>query len=92
MDYFLEMLNKPFLELRLWQQLLMVSVLACCLLLVSYSVLLAARRTTQRRHARRSLLKPIEITWVDAAGLKCRAQGHCLNISEGGLQMECRDL
>ncbi len=90
MDFFREILDKPFTQLRFEQQLLVALIILGCAVLAGRSVFALARRwSVQRREAKRTRSsQPIEVSWEDTAGVVQQHQGQCRNISEGGLSME----
>ncbi|UCF38824.1 MAG: PilZ domain-containing protein [Acidobacteriota bacterium] len=92
MDFLKEILDKPFLQLQLEQQALVVVVVLACLVLVGYSTTAAIRHIARRRvETRVAVFSPITISWQDSAGTAHEVRGHCLDLSAGGLRMELRD-
>ena len=92
MDFLLDILDKPFTQLRVEQQIVAVLAVLLCLLVALGSVFLAVRRMRGgRRHWRHRQTEPIEVFWADGQGFKRRGQGRCVEMSAGGLRMELQD-
>lgn len=80
-----QILDTPFTQLRLEQQLLAALVLLCCAALTIYSVVSAARRIRPARlHERRFVGHPILISWHDGVGFRKSDDGFCQDLSVGG--------
>jgi PilZ domain-containing protein len=89
MDFFLDMLQKPFTQLRLGQQISAVVILLLCVFPAVASLRWAVRRIKKNRlHWRHPLVSPIQVTWQDQAGGERQDRGRCLDVSKGGLKME----
>ena len=89
MNQFWEMLTRPFLELRLDQQFVIVLVAICCITLVAWSVRFAARSTRPKRlSTRRFIGRPVMVSWRDRVGFKESHEGFCQDISTGGMALE----
>ena len=89
MNFFWEILDKPFTQLRLEQQLLAALVALCCAALTIYSVAFAARRIRPARlHKRRFVGRPVLISWRDGVGLRQSDEGFCQDVSVGGMALE----
>ena len=92
MDFLLDILDKPFTQLRVEQQIVAVLAVLLCLLAALGSVFWVVRRMRGgRRHWRHRQTSPIEVSWEDSMGFKRREQGRCVEASAGGLRMELPD-
>ena len=88
MSFLSNILDRPFVQLRPEQQLLVAFVLSCCVALAIYAVVLAVRRIRPARlHERRSVGRPVLISWRDAVGLR-QSDGFCQDVSTGGMSLE----
>ena len=89
MSFFWEILDKPFTQLRLEQQLLAALVVLCCAALTIYSVAFAARRIRPARiHDRRLVGRPVLISWRDGVGFRESDDGFCQDLSAGGMALD----
>ena len=89
MDFFFDMLQKPFTQLRLGQQISAVVILLLCVFPAVASLRWAVRRIKKNRlHWRHPLISPIQVSWQDQAGVERQDRGRCLDVSKGGLKME----
>jgi PilZ domain len=92
MDFVLEILEKPFAELRGEQQIAVVLVVLLCLLIALAAVVRAVRGLKgRRRHWRHRQTSPIDVSWKDSVGSDLRELGRCVDMSAGGLKMELPD-
>lgn len=92
MDFMLEILEKPFSQMRAEQQIVAVLLVLLCICFVLFSVTWAVRRIKKSRSSwRHRLVSPIEISWEERAGVKRQERGCCLDVSAGGLKMELPD-
>jgi len=83
------LLDKPFTQLRLEQQLLTALVILCCVAITIYAVTFAARRIRPARLDERRLVgRPVLISWRDRVGLKQSDEGFCQDVSAGGMAVE----
>jgi hypothetical protein len=84
-----QLLDKPFAQLRLEQQLLAALVALCCVALTIGSVALAARRIRPTRlQERRFVGRPVLISWQEGVGLRQSDEGFCRDVSAGGMAVE----
>jgi PilZ domain len=84
-----QILETPFTQLRLQQQLLAALVVLCCAVLTIYSLAFAAPRIRPcRLHKRRFVGRPVLISWRDAVGLMQSDDGVCQDLSDGGMALE----
>ena len=84
-----QILDKPFAQLRLEQQLLAALVTLCCVALTIWSVAFAVRRIRPARlHERRFVGRPVLISWRDGVGLRQSDEGFCQDVSAGGMAVE----
>ena len=89
MGTFWQILDKPFTQLRLEQQLLGALVLLCCVALTMCSVAFAARRLRRARiHKRRLVGRPVLVSSRDGVGLRQSDDGFCQDASTGGMALE----
>src|SRR5512147_1693430 len=87
MSFLSNILDRPFVQLRPEQQLLIALVLFCCVALTIYAVVLAVRRIRPARlHERRSVGRPVLISWRDGVGLR-QSDGFCQDVSAGGMSL-----
>ncbi len=88
MSFLWKILDRPFVQLRPEQQLLIALVLFCCVALTIYAVVLAVRRIRPARlHERRIVSRPVLISWRDGVGLR-QSNGFCQDVSAGGMSLE----
>jgi len=84
-----QILDKPFAQLRLEQQLLAALVAFCCVALAISSVAFAVRRIRGSRfHERRYVGRPVLISWRDGGALRQFDEGFCQDMSAGGMALE----
>ena len=84
-----QILDKPFTQWRLEQQLLAALVVLCYLAVILYSLAFAMRRTRRiRLHERRFVGHPVRISWRDGVGLRETDDGFCRDVSNGGMAVE----
>ena len=89
MNSVLRMLEKPFSDLGLVQQALLVLLFVAFLAAAGWAVLFAARKLRDRRRsARRKLNNVVHLTWCDPEGQQHAVLGQCVNLSERGLKVE----
>ena len=89
MEFFLQIMQKPFAQLRLEQQLLLALVLLCCAVLAVYVIAFAARRMRPTRLHKRLLVgRPVLISWRDGVGFRESDDGFCKDVSVGGMALE----
>jgi len=89
MDFLLEILEKPFTQLRLEQQILAALIILLCLGLVVLSAAWVVNRIKKNRSSwRHRLVSPIDVSWEERPGVKRQERGCCLDVSTGGLKME----
>ena len=88
MSFLWKILDRPFVQLRPEQQLLIALVLFCCVALTIYAVVLAVRRIRPARlHERRIVGRPVLISWRDGVGLRQSDEGFCKDVSAGGMSL-----
>ena len=81
-------LETPFSQLGLEQQLLVVFVLLCCAALAIYAIAFAARTIRPTRlHKRQLVGRPVLISWRDGVGFRESDEGFCQDISVGGMAL-----
>ena len=89
MSFFREILERPFAQLRLEQQLLATLAALCCIALAVYLAAFAARLFRPVRvHKRRLVGRPVLISWCDGVGFRQSDDGFCQNVSDGGMALE----
>ncbi|HSB14513.1 MAG TPA: PilZ domain-containing protein [Bryobacteraceae bacterium] len=92
MDYLLEMVQKPFAELRGEQQIAAVLIVLLCVFIAFSAVFQAVRGMKgRRRYWRHRQTGPIDVSWRSSLGSPRREQGRCVDMSAGGLRMELQD-
>lgn len=89
MDFLLEILRKPFTELRGDQQAFAVLILLLGVVVALSAVLHVIRGMKgRRRHWRRPQTGPVDMSWKDSVGSSLQEQGRCVDLSTGGLRVE----
>ena len=84
-----QILETPFGQWRLEQQLLAALALICCAALTTYSVVFARDEFDPTDFTRDSLVgRPVLISWRDGVGLRQSDDGFCQDISVGGVALE----
>jgi hypothetical protein len=92
MDSLFEMLRKPFTQLPLEQQIVVVLIALLGLSLLVYAICLAIQRFKKGRlEARRPLTSLVCVSWRDNVGARDRENARCRDISPGGLGVELPD-
>ena len=88
MEFLWEVLDKPFAELGLVQQVLVAAVVVGCILLVVCAISFARRLGERRIDARSTLFSPVHTFWRDEQGHDRESHGNCVDVSAGGLRIE----
>jgi hypothetical protein len=84
-----QILDKPFTQLELEQQILAALVVLCSVALTIYAVVFAARRIRPARVQERCLVgRPVLISWQDGVGLRQSEDGVCRDVSAGGMALD----
>ncbi len=91
MNFFYEMLNRPWTQWRLEQKTVLGILVLAGVFLAFYAISLMRQVAERRRDPRDSVDIPVEISWEDLGGVTQRTQGRCLDLSAGGLRVELTD-
>jgi hypothetical protein len=91
MHFLDEMVNRPFTQWGLHQQVAAAAIIVLAIFIVACTVLFIRHIADRRGDSREPLTNPVEISWEDMAGLPQHSQGRCLDFSAGGLRMELPD-
>ncbi len=91
MNFFSEMLYRPWTQWRLEQKIVLGILVLVGVFLVFYAISLVRHIAERRRESRDSVAIPIVISWEDMDGLTQHSQGRCLDLSPGGLRVELKD-
>jgi PilZ domain-containing protein len=92
MGFLYEMLQKPFGQLRLEQQIVagLIVLLGVCLVVFSFRLAIGIFKRG-RLHSRRPMVSPVRVSWRDSVGARERDNARCRDISAGGLGVELPD-